>query len=101
MKTPNKDVGTINDNRLIVTTPKSNTVVLGASMPYDSLKALEQTILNDDKLNVLRDIKLRPNKTDLVKMSLLYFFKSKISKENLLELYNSSNDEKIFQEDLV
>jgi hypothetical protein len=91
MNSPNN----VGSTRTVVSTIKSN-AVLGASMSYTSLKALESVILSDSKMNVLRDSEIRPNKTDLVKMSLIHFFKSSISKQKLLELYHSSNDEEIF-----
>ena len=95
MKTPTMDVG--NTDRSVSPAPKSNTVVLGASMPYDSLKSLEQVMFFDQKLNKLRDEGLRPNKTDLIKMSLILFFNSPISKERLMGLWNLANNDDSFQ----
>ena len=95
MNDPTLDVGATDQK--VVTTPKSNTVVLGASMPYDSLKALEHVMISDPKLNILRVEGFRPNKTDLVKMSLLLFFNTPISKDRLLSLWGNANNDRVFQ----
>jgi hypothetical protein len=96
MKTPNQSVGTTDQ---VVTTTKSKNAVLGASISYDSLKALEQLMLNDAHLEKLRSEGFRPNKTDLVKMSVSLFLCSKLSRDKLIHLWNNSQDESIFQEE--
>lgn len=96
MKTPNQRVGATDQ---VVTNTKSKNAVLGASISYGSLKALEQLMLNDVHLERLRSEGFRPNKTDLVKMSVSLFLCSKLSKDRLISLWKSSQDENIFQED--
>ena len=96
MKTPNRSVGATDQ---VVTTTKSKNAVLGASISYDSLKALEQLMLNDVHLEKLRSEGFRPNKTDLVKMSVSLFLCSKLSRDKLIHLWNNSQDDSIFQEE--
>lgn len=96
MKQPNHSVGATDQ---VVTSTKSKNAVLGASISYDSLKALEQVMLDDVHLESLREEGFRPNKTDLVKMSVTLFLCSKLSKNKLRTLWNDSQKEDIFQED--
>lgn len=93
MRNPNADVSA-DQSSVDITPNRSNTTILGASMPYESLKDLEQLMLSDPKLTKLRGEGFRPNKTDLVKMSLILFFNSPISTERLIAYWKlASNDE--------
>ena len=74
----------------------SGAAVLGASMSYDSLLEIENQLHNDPKLGKIRCNGHRPNKTNLVKMALLYFQRANISEERLLSLFETSNDDELF-----
>ena len=65
-------------------------------MSFDSLLEIENHLLNDSKLGRIRCNGHRPNKTNFVKMALLYFQQSSISESNLLSLFKISNDDELF-----
>ena len=83
------------------TSTQSNTSVLGATMSYDSMLAIEGLLLINPILDVIRKAGFKPNKSNLVKMSLIYFLSSDLTKERILELYEMSDDDTKFQQALV
>lgn len=80
---------------------QSNAAVLGCNMSYDAMLAIEGLILINPKLDVIRKAGNKPNKTNLVKMALMYFFTSTLTKEQLLKLYALSENDVMFQQTIV
>ena len=78
----------------------SNNAVLGCNMSYNSMLQIEALMLSNQKLEVIRRAGNRPNKTNLVKMALRYFFASDLKDTEINALYEVSENYVLFQQSL-
>ena len=81
---------------MITTSNNNNQSVLGVNTTYDTMLAIEALILENPMINELREIG-KLNKTTLMKMSLMEFLNTPVSKKRLRRLFIISNNDDQFR----